>query len=47
MNKSEIKMSSFLDVNAVIENCKKVSISVCIVESILNSIQAKATNMPL
>ena len=40
-------MSSFLDVSAVVENCKKVSICDIVNGSIFNSIQAKATNMPL
>ena len=38
MSESEIKMSSYLDVNAVIENCKKVSICDVVNEAILNSI---------
>ena len=45
MSENEIKMSSYLDVNAVIEDCKKVSICDVVNEAILNSIQANATDI--
>ncbi len=45
MSLNEVKMSSYLDVNSVIEDCKKVSICDAVNEAILNSIQANASDI--
>lgn len=45
MSENEIKMSSRVDVNSIIEECKKVSICDVVNEAILNSIQANATDI--